>query len=193
MPNSVWQKERLRLNEEQRKRRQADVGHRIVPRALPLVGKGGAGVMQPGQEAVENQHPDLESESRAQENQKSQPRPLHLELLRVKAWRCRRECAPPSASGVATRRRTRIKLPFGSKSSATNQLARVDPSGSNRQGRPLPTARATEPDHSKAQMLAILYGGSRPIGAVEPRSLSGRRGAARSRQQSRDRPPYPSA
>ena len=75
---------RLRLHEEQCKRRQADVGHRIVPRALPLVGKGRAGVMQPGQETVENQHLDLESEAEAQENQKFQPSPRHLELLFVK-------------------------------------------------------------------------------------------------------------
>ncbi len=61
---------RLGLHEEQRKRRQADVGHRIVSRALPLVGKGGAGVMQSGQEVVENQHLDLESETQARGNQK---------------------------------------------------------------------------------------------------------------------------
>jgi hypothetical protein len=37
--------------------------------------------MQPGQETVENQHLDLESEAEAQENQKFQPSPRHLELL----------------------------------------------------------------------------------------------------------------
>jgi hypothetical protein len=37
--------------------------------------------MQPGQETVENQHLDLESEADAQENQKFQPSPRHLELL----------------------------------------------------------------------------------------------------------------
>ena len=57
-------KKRLRLHEEQRKRRQADVGHRIDAAALPLVGKGGAGVLQAAQKTIENQHPDLESENR---------------------------------------------------------------------------------------------------------------------------------
>ena len=52
-----------------------------TPRALPLVGKGGAGVMQPGQEVVENQHLDLESETQAQGNQNFQPQARHLELL----------------------------------------------------------------------------------------------------------------
>jgi hypothetical protein len=46
-----------------KKRRQADVGHRVVPLALPLVGKGGAGVFHTAQNPVENQHPNLESES----------------------------------------------------------------------------------------------------------------------------------
>ncbi len=36
--------------------------------------------MQPGQEAVENQHRGLELKSRAQENQFFQPIPRHLEL-----------------------------------------------------------------------------------------------------------------
>jgi hypothetical protein len=39
--------------------------------------------MQPGQETVENQHLDLESEADAQENQKFQPSPRHLELLAI--------------------------------------------------------------------------------------------------------------
>lgn len=80
---SLIGEERLRLHEEQGKSRQADIGHRIVTRALPLVGKGRAGVMQPGEEAVENQHPHLK-------NQKAEPRKTekaqlgqgHLELLR---------------------------------------------------------------------------------------------------------------
>ena len=37
--------------------------------------------MQPSQETLENQHLDLESEAEAQENQKFQPSPRHLELL----------------------------------------------------------------------------------------------------------------
>ncbi len=37
---------RFRLHEEQRKRRQPDVGHRIDTRLLPLVGKAGADVVQ---------------------------------------------------------------------------------------------------------------------------------------------------
>jgi hypothetical protein len=72
---------RLGLHEEQRKRRQTDVGHGIAPRALPLVGKGGAGVMQPGQEVVKNQHLDLESETQTQGNKKIKPQARHLELL----------------------------------------------------------------------------------------------------------------
>ena len=75
---------RLGLHEDQRKRRQADVSHRMAPHALPPVGKGGAGVMQPGQEMVKNQHLDLEREIQAKGNQKFQPRTRHLELL---VWR----------------------------------------------------------------------------------------------------------
>ena len=62
-----------RLHEEQRKCRQADVGHRIDALALPLVGKGGAGIPQAAQKMIENQHPDLESEIRFRENQKNLP------------------------------------------------------------------------------------------------------------------------
>jgi hypothetical protein len=39
--------------------------------------------MQPGQEAVENRHLDLESESQAQGKQIIQPTPSHLELLEI--------------------------------------------------------------------------------------------------------------
>ncbi len=59
---------RLRLHEKQRKRRQADVRHGVDARILPLVGKGGANIFQSGQKTLENQHLDLESESRVQEN-----------------------------------------------------------------------------------------------------------------------------
>jgi len=45
--------------------------------------------MQPGQETVENQHLDLESEAEAQENQKFQPSPRHLELLKIDGIACR--------------------------------------------------------------------------------------------------------
>ena len=53
--------------------------------------------MQPGQAAVENQHPYLESE-RPKKTKKSQPWPRHLELLRQhflassvsRGWRSRR-------------------------------------------------------------------------------------------------------
>jgi hypothetical protein len=55
-------------------------GHGIISIALPFVGIGGAGVMQPGQEAVENQRPDRESEGQAQENQKLQHSGGNLEL-----------------------------------------------------------------------------------------------------------------
>jgi hypothetical protein len=76
VPNNVWQlvaplleraligQTRLRLREDQRKRRQADIRHRIDALARPLIGKSGAGILQSGKEAFKNQHPYLESESR---------------------------------------------------------------------------------------------------------------------------------
>ena len=43
--------------------------------------------MQPSQETLENQHLDLELEAEAQENQKFQPSPRHLELLGARSIR----------------------------------------------------------------------------------------------------------
>src|SRR5208337_2739163 len=58
-------------HEKKRKRRHADVGHRIDALALPLVRKSGAGVLEAAQKPVENQHPDLESENGRREHQKN--------------------------------------------------------------------------------------------------------------------------
>src|SRR5271157_3089613 len=67
-------------HEKKRKRRHADVGHRIDALALPLVRKSGAGVLEAAQKPVENQHPDLESENGRREHQKNrQPqRPFRI-------------------------------------------------------------------------------------------------------------------
>src|SRR5208337_3392235 len=67
-------------HEKKRKRRHADVGHRIDALALPLVRKSGAGVLEAAQKPVENQHPDLESENGLREHQKNrQPqRPFRI-------------------------------------------------------------------------------------------------------------------
>jgi hypothetical protein len=57
-------KKRLRLHEKQRKRRQANVGHRIHDiLALPLVGKGAASVAQAANQVVEKLHGNGESEN----------------------------------------------------------------------------------------------------------------------------------
>jgi hypothetical protein len=63
----LMRKERLRLHEEQRKRRKSNVRHRIAALALPLVGKGGARIFQAANQMVEDYHPDLESENRFRE------------------------------------------------------------------------------------------------------------------------------
>lgn len=51
-----------------------EIGHRMVSRALPLVGKRGAGVMQLSEQSVGKRHHHLESESRVFENRKNASR-----------------------------------------------------------------------------------------------------------------------
>jgi hypothetical protein len=61
-PALIGQK-RFRLHEKQRKRRQADVSHRIgCSPALPFVGKAGADLSQTSQKPVQNVHQQLESD-----------------------------------------------------------------------------------------------------------------------------------
>ena len=84
--------EGLRLHKKQRKGGHTDIRHRIDPFALPLIREGAAQVFQTGQKVFDNQHPNLESELRASENQKISPQPKkpasqsHLELLLDHGW-----------------------------------------------------------------------------------------------------------